>query len=422
MSFPSPTPKQARILWASLTALAIGVLAALAVGFIWVLGLVLQQLSSVLLPLGIAGIIAYLLDPVVDALEKRGLPRARAIICVFALAFVTVAALIGSVVPQIVDETRQLTERIPAYANRVQNRIRNWIDNPPARLRRWLSLAPAPKITNTEPAIEFSTDLAVTNELPASTTDSNSPGGRALLRKAFDPGAIQSATTWLASNLPKLGSWAFGQVTRVASWFGVLAGLALIPVYAFYLLLEKRGIEKNWSEYVPLANSGLKDEIVFVLGSMNDCLISFFRGQVLVAICDGILYTIGFFSIGLPYAFLLGALGTVLTMIPFLGAIITSITALIIAFAQFGDWLHPALVLVVFGVVQLLEGLVISPKIMGDRVGLHPLTIIVAVMVGTTLMGGILGGILAIPLTAALRALMFRYVWKVRESELLSSP
>jgi predicted PurR-regulated permease PerM len=69
-------------------------------------------------------------------------------------------------------------------------------------------------------------------------------------------------------------------------------------------------------------------------------------------------------------------------------------------------------VLVVVGIVQVLEGLVISPKIMGDRVGLHPVTIIVAVLVGTTLLGGILGGILAIPLTAVLRVLMFRYVWK----------
>jgi len=79
---------------------------------------------------------------------------------------------------------------------------------------------------------------------------------------------------------------------------------------------------------------------------------------------------------------------------------------------QFGDWLHPLLVLVVFGCVQALEGLVISPKIMGDRVGLHPVSIIIAIMVGTTLLGGLLGGILAIPLTAALRVVMFRYVWK----------
>jgi predicted PurR-regulated permease PerM len=132
----------------------------------------------------------------------------------------------------------------------------------------------------------------------------------------------------------------------------------------------------------------------------------------LVAICDGILYAIGFLIIGLPYAVLIGAVAIFLTLIPFLGAIVTCIAALLIALVNFGDWLHPLLVLVVFAVVQTLEGLVISPKIMGDRVGLHPVTIIIAVMVGTTLLGGLIGGILAIPLTAALRVVMFRYIWK----------
>ncbi|HYT61436.1 MAG TPA: AI-2E family transporter, partial [Haliangiales bacterium] len=150
--------------------------------------------------------------------------------------------------------------------------------------------------------------------------------------------------------------------------------------------------------------------------SINDYLIAFFRGQVMVALCDGVLYTIGFFIVGLPYAFLLGVMATVLTMIPFLGAITTCVTALVIAFVQFADWWHPLGVLGVFAIVQTLEGLVISPKIMGDRVGLHPLAIIVSVMVGTTLLGGLLGGVLAIPLTAALRVIMFRYVWKKREA------
>jgi len=89
----------------------------------------------------------------------------------------------------------------------------------------------------------------------------------------------------------------------------------------------------------------------------------------------------------LPYAALIGVAAMVLTMIPFLGAIIVCIAALVIAAVQFGDWLHPMLVLIVFAIVQTLEGLVISPKIMGGRVGLHPLTIIIAVMTGTTLLG-----------------------------------
>jgi predicted PurR-regulated permease PerM len=411
MNFPPPTAQQARLLWSALTALGIAVLVGLVVLLLWVMGFILQELSSVLLPLGIAGIIAYLLDPLVDRLENRGLPRVRAILCVFALGAVLLAAVIGSIVPQIINETRQLAERIPAYVTTIQLRAEHWIDHPPALIRKWFNYPPAE--TGPAPTTPDQDGQEIlTNAPPAGSNPP--PGDRSLLAKALDKRTLRSATTWMAGMLPKVGSWVFGQVTRVASWFGVMAGLLLVPVYAFYLLLEKRGIQKNWTEYLPVANSSLKNEIVFIVGSMNDCLIAFFRGQVLVAICDGILYTIGLFAIGLPYAFLIGAAAIVLTMVPFLGAMIICATALVIAFVQFGPWLHPALVLGVFSVVQMLEGLVISPRIIGSRVGLHPLTIIIAVMVGTTLMGGILGGILAIPLTAALRAIMFRYVWKVR--------
>jgi predicted PurR-regulated permease PerM len=123
---------------------------------------------------------------------------------------------------------------------------------------------------------------------------------------------------------------------------------------------------------------------------------------------------VGFLAIGLNYAVLIGVLAGALSIIPYLGAILTIVPAVILAVVQFHDWLHPILVVAVFSVVQALEGFVISPRIMGERVGLHPLTIIVAVMVGTLLLGGILGGILAIPLTAAMRVLMFRYIWKKR--------
>lgn len=406
MNFPPPTPRQARILWLAMTGLALALLVALAVGFIWGAGRVIQALSPVLWPLAVAGVIAYLLDPLVDYVERKGVPRARAIILVFLLALMIVAALFGSVVPRIVRETGDLVSRVPAYVERSRLRLEEWINNPPTFLRRFLGSDQ--QQTNTPPLVVTNTSgLAVTNAPAASGT--NSPS---VLSTALESNQFQSATAWLARALPTAGKWLFGQLGRVASWFGVLAGLALVPVYAFYFLLEKRGISSRWTDYLPLGDSRLKDELVFVINSINSYLIAFFRGQVLVAICDGIMYTIGFLAIGLPYAVLLGAVAVGLTMIPFLGAIITCAAALVIALVQWGDWLHPLLVLGVFGIVQALEGAVIAPKIMGDRVGLHPVTIIVAVMVGTTLLGGILGGILAIPLTAALRVVMFRYVWK----------
>jgi len=412
MSFPPPTPWQARLIWLASSALAGAILVTVLAGVVWGLGKVLHLLSPVLWPLAVAGVIAYLLDPLVDGIERRVASRARAIVCVFALAAVIVLALIGSVVPQVVRETQQLVHRIPRYTINLQHRMQEWINNPPALLRKFLQLQPAIRPgTNSVTTIDEETIPSSAAVPPESSAKPPS-----IWSGALDAESLQSATGWLAKAVPKVGSWLVGQVSKVASLFGMLAGLALIPVYAFYFLLEKEGIERQWTDYLPVTKSGFKDELVFVLKSINDYLIAFFRGQVIVALCDGVLYTIGFFIVGLPYAFLLGVMATVLTMIPFLGAITTCVLALVIAFVQFGDWLHPLLVLAVFGVVQTLEGLVISPKIMGDRVGLHPLAIIIAVMVGTTLLGGLLGGILAIPLTAALRVLMFRYVWKKREA------
>ncbi|HZR19557.1 MAG TPA: AI-2E family transporter [Verrucomicrobiae bacterium] len=410
MSFPPPTARQAHLIWLALTGLAVAVLIALAVALIWSLGRVVDILSPVLWPLAIAGVLSYLLDPVVDFLEHRSLSRPRAIIMVFMVALLLVTTFFANVVPQLVSETRQLAARVPAYTERLQRRLEHWANHPPALLKRFLEK----EKTRVD---EAGSNLATNSSTPLMTT--NSPdSGMSSTNLATTPSSslnrqtLETATGWLAKVLPQIGAWIFGQVGRVASWFGIFAGLALIPVYTFYFLLEKRGISARWSDYLPVTDSGFKTELVFVLTSINSYLIAFFRGQVLVAICDGVLYGVGFLLIGLPYALLIGVTAIVLTMIPFLGAIVTCVGALIIALVQFGDWLHPLLVLLVFGCVQALEGLVISPRVMGGRVGLHPVTIIIALMVGTTLLGGLLGGILAIPLTAALRVIMFRYVWK----------
>jgi predicted PurR-regulated permease PerM len=414
MSFPPPTQGQARIIWAAVTGVAIAVILALIVGCVWSIGEILQILGPVLWPLAVAGVLAYLLDPVVDYIERKRVPRTRAILSVFALAVVILITLAGSVVPQLVSETRELAQRIPGYAQDLQHGVENWVNHRRELFQKFLGRpSTSGGETNVVVTTNVESSVVTTNPAPIAATGT-STNSLSLFGQPFDRQAVQSATGWLAKILPQIGNWFFGQVTRVASWFGVLAGLALIPIYTFYFLLEKRGIESKWTEYLPVVKSEFRNELIFVIKSINDYLIVFFRSQLLVAICDGVLYAIGFLIIGLPYAVLLGVLAIFLTMIPFLGAIITCALALILAFVQFGDWQHPAYVLGVFAVVQTLEGLVIQPKIMGDRVGLHPLTIIIAVITGTTLLGGILGGILAIPLTAALRVLMFRYVWKKR--------
>jgi predicted PurR-regulated permease PerM len=416
-----PTERQARLIWHALSGLAIAVLTALVAALVWGLGRVVQILSPVLWPLAVAGVLAYLLDPVVDLLERRGARRARAIMAVFAAGLLLIAALFGSVVPHLINETRQLALHMPAYADRLSESLGHWINHPPPWVQRLLEREQESQATIPKAAAAASqaTLAGQTNQVTPAGPDNvlGSPEGAAtngppaLFGRAISSQDLQTAAGWLAQGIGSVGPWLWGQKERVASWLGVLAGLALIPVYTFYFLLEKKRISSNWTDYLPVTDSRFKQELVFVLSSINNYLIAFFRGQVLVAICDGVLYGIGFLAVGLPYAVLIGAMAVVLTMVPFLGAIVTCCTAVVIAFVQFGDWLHPLLVLAVFASVQALEGLVISPRIMGGRVGLHPVTIIIAVMVGTTLLGGLLGGILAIPLTAALRVAMFRYVW-----------
>jgi len=394
---PPPHPTQVRILWWTLTALAIAVLLGLIVGAIWGVGQVLGVLSPVLWPLALAGVLAYLVDPLVDVIENRGLSRARAITLVFVSALVLVAGVLASVVPQVFRETRQFAERVPQYHQRFQQEVESWATNPPVMVRKLLELRSA------LPASSVAPDPGSASSPTSAETHPLHPPAQV---------SLNAASARIVNLLPAGGAWLLDQLGKLSGGFGMLAGLFLVPVYAFYFLLEKRGIERDWTDYLPVRNSEFKDELVFILRSINDYLIVFFRSQLLVAMCDGVLYTLGFLVIGLPYAFIIGLMATVLTMIPFLGAITTCVAALLVGFASSGSWVLPAQVLAVFAVVQTLEGLVISPKIMGDRVGLHPLTIIIAVMVGTTLLGGLLGGILAIPLTAALRVLMFRYVWK----------
>jgi predicted PurR-regulated permease PerM len=399
MRMANPTPTQTRVLWLALTAIAIVAFLASIVALVWALGRVLQLFGPVLWPLAIAAVLAYLLDPLVDLLERRKMKRQRAIIFVFATAVFVVLGIGAMVIPRLIFETRELASRIPAYAATIQQRAVDWIENS-ARL--------VPAIPKGKEA-----PITVTNAVASTNEPALSPAPLSVEAEVpWERKLTAAAVSWLPRALPSIGNWLADQISRVAAWFGLLAGIALVPVYCFYFLLEKKGIQGKWTNYLPVQESKVKEELVFVLTAINDRLIVFFRGQVLVAACDGVLYAVGFFAVGLNYALLLGLVAGVLSIIPYLGAILTLVPALILAAVQFHDWQHPLLVLGVFVLVQVLEGFVISPKIIGDRVGLHPLTIIIAVLVGTTLFGGVLGGILAIPLTAVLRVLMFRYIWK----------
>jgi predicted PurR-regulated permease PerM len=410
MSLARPTDQQARILWASLTALGVTILIALLGFLIWLMGRVLDVLAPVLWPLAIGGILAYLLDPIVDFCERKRIPRRRAIVLVFVVCAAAVLAVFASVVPRLVFEAKNLIEHVPQYSRDLQANATKWLERQPDWRQRLEGLLP-----RRNPVVETNTPpLEVPIPTQDTTTNTAVLPGPSAPPEAWAAKLSQAVLDWLGQTIPKVGSWVLAQLGRVASWAGMLIGLTLVPVFTYYFLLEKAKIQAGWTKYLPLTESRIKDELVFILNSINNYLIVFFRGQVVIAMCNAVMLTIGFAIMGLNYAVLVGVVAGLLSIIPYLGTIITIIPAIVLAAVQFKDFWHPLFVVGVYSIANVVEGFFISPKIMGDRVGLHPLTIIVALLVGTTLLGGVLGGILAIPLTAALRVIMFRYVWKPR--------
>src|SRR5437667_1706319 len=192
---------------------------------------------------------------------------------------------------------------------------------------------------------------------------------------------------------------------------GFLLSLILVPIYLFFLLNEKPRIQQRWKEYLPLRASPLRDEVADVLSEINRYVTAYFRGQLLVCLVDGILIGTALTIFGLNFAPLIGVLVVILTMIPYIGIIICWIPAVLIAAFQWGDWTHPMIVTGIFIAIQNLEGMFYAPRIVGNYVGLHPMTVIVSIFVWGLLIGGVIGPLLAVPLTATVKVLLARYVW-----------
>jgi predicted PurR-regulated permease PerM len=416
MPFPSPTPRQARVLWFALTALALAVLLALLGLFVWGLGQLLDRLSAVLVPVMLALILAYILDPVVEFFTRKKLPRIWAVLLVLLLGLLVVGGIIGSVVPGVIRESRNLIDDLPQNAETFRLKAEDFVQNSP--LTRFLPASWRATATQLVTASNSSTNAPDTNapeanEPTLSALTNGVASAQTAPEAARGSGSDQSNDLIVAA-LKHIAQWVPTQLGKVRSWVESSIGFVLMPICLFYFLLEKPRIYRSWTDYLPLHESRAKEEAVFVLGAINNCMIVFFRGQVLVALCVGTLLAIGYLILGLNYAVLLGLVAGVLGIVPYLGTIVSLVLALAVAAVQFGDWKHPLAVLGIAAGVKLLEDLIISPKILGDRSGLHPLTIILAVMIGANLLGGFIGALLAIPLTAVLRTLMFRYVWKKR--------
>jgi predicted PurR-regulated permease PerM len=230
----------------------------------------------------------------------------------------------------------------------------------------------------------------------------------------------------------EVAGWLEGSTTKVFGYLGLIVGFLMVPIYLFFFLKESSAIKEHWHEYVPLKASRFKTELVGTLTEVNGYLISFFRGQVLVAFIDGIFIAIGLWLFGLPLSMLIGIMMAIVGIIPFVGNIITLVPACIIAYFHFsvpenqtflGDspWAYVAGVGVIFLIAQQINSIITAPKIVGDSVGLHPMTVIFSMIFWSLILGGFVGALLAVPLTAAVKVLLRRYFWE-RKIKLAEAP
>ena len=325
------------------------------------LGWLTWLLAPVLTPFAASAALAYFGDPLVDRLERAGLGkwkvgRTLAVVLVFALMLMAFALLLLVVVPLLVDQFRQLAERLPA-----------WID--------WFSATALPWV---------SAQLG----LDAGNFD---PGEMTGLLKSYWK-EISGAALSVAETLGRGGQ-------ALLTW---LTNIVLIPVVTFYLM-------RDWDELVDgihdLLPRNMVDRVSRLAHEIDDVLGAFLRGQLMVMLALGLIYWLGLALVGIDMAFLIGMGAGLLSIVPYLGSIIGLLAAVVAALFQFHDILHLLLVGAVFAGGQLAEGMLLTPRLVGDRIGLHPVVVIFAVLAGGQLFG-FLGILLALPAAAALNVVV----------------
>jgi predicted PurR-regulated permease PerM len=395
------------MVWHAITSLSLLVIAAIVIFTLYVATQILAFLQPLLLPVAVAGVFAYLLEPVVSWLTRKRLPRLLAVIIVFGAFVLGAALLVVGVVPSIYTESVKFSSALPGYVERGWGAIDGFLER---NLEKFPKMggnpapSPTPGLTPT-PAPSPETPLVPGGESPAV----------GLARYQNNPYVLQSLQ-YLQDQLPSLvqrtGTFVQTSLTGVFGVFGFMVGLLIVPIYLFFFLKESPRIAESWSNYLPLRRSEFKDEVVTVLTEINGYLINFFRGQLVVAVINGILLAIGLSIVGLQFGFLIGLGFAFFGIIPYAGYIVCYIPSILIAFVQFNDWAHPLWVTIIFFlIVAQIDGLVTTPRIVGNSVGLHPMTVIMSVFLWTLVLGGLLGAVLAIPLTATLKVLLHRYVW-----------
>ena len=317
-----------------------GIAAAVFLLLLWLLG-------NVLLPFIVGGAIAYFLDPVADRLQRAGLSRVGATATISLVALLASILLVLAVIPTLVQQLTDLINAAPAIA---------------AKLQAFL--------------IERFPDL----------TDSTSTIRQTLARIAE---AIQAKGGQLAETL----------LTSAMSLVSAVVFIVVVPVVAFYMLLD-------WDHMVARVDSLLPRDhapVIRRLGTeINAVLAGFVRGQLSVCLLLGIYYSLALMLAGLQFGLIVGAIAGAITFIPYVGALVGGLLAIGLSLFQFwGDWVSIGLVALIFAAGQFIEGNILTPKLVGKSVGLHPVWLLFALSAFGSLFGFV-GMLVAVPVAAAI--------------------
>lgn len=372
---PAPllAPWQRKLAGWAVAGLSAAVLVACVTGLFHAITLFFATFGGVLWPLIVATVLSLLLEPVCTFFEKRlKLSRVPAILTLYLLVIAVAAAIALTLVPALWEQVRQLGDSLPALWNRIVDTL----------------------------ATKF-------------------PGASQWMRDGGLVAWLKAHTEQLARAASGSGPLLSGAKSQITGFLAKITGLALVPVYLFYLLDLRRDFTKDLARESGFLPERLSEDLVFLTRQFLGILISFFRGQLLVGLSIGAIMATGFGVIGLNYGLLLGLLIGLGNIIPYLGTMLGLAVVLPLAFFQEGGGL-PLLgqAIAVFVVAQTIDGYFITPRIMGKSTGLHPMAIILSVFFWGAAFDGLLGMVLAIPLTA-----FFVVLWRlVKQRYLPKSP
>lgn len=332
-------------------------------------GALLWLLAPVLSPFVFAALLGWLGDPLVDRIERRGLSRNTSVLLVFGGMMLVLVLALVLLVPLLERQVVTLVQSLPHYRDWLVGTVLPWLERRTGlQLLAWL---------DPERLIE-------------------------LVRSHWQQAGGMAKTV-------------LGYLSRSGfALLGVVANVVLLPVLTFFFLRDWDVFVERVAALIPRDHEATVSRLAL---ASSDMLGAFLRGQFLVMLILGVLYGLGLWAVGLDLGVLIGVLAGALTFVPYLGPATVVVFGGIASLVQYGDWPHLLGVLAVFGVGQVIESYFLTPKLVGDRIGLHPVAVIFAVLAGGQLFG-FLGMLLALPVAAVANVLLHYAVERYRASRI----